>query len=115
MEDAARYISFLIVPKPQGVAETEQRLRSAGFTQVTRSQDGQRLHVVAPRDAVEKIFGFPLREKRRKGRVATGVRDIVDLELPEGAVLPPSLRDVVSEVIFPVTPDYHQSPRQRKL
>lgn len=115
MENAARYVSFLIVPRPQGVAEAEQRLRGAGFTQVTPSQDGQRLHVVAPRDVVEKIFGFPLREKRRKGRIATGVRDIVDLELPEGAMLPPTLRDVVSEVIFPATPDYHQSPRQRKL
>lgn len=115
MEDAARYVSFLIVPGPQGIAESEQRLRNVGFTQVTRSQDGQRLHVVAPRDVVEKIFGFPLREKRRKGRVAVGVRDIVDLELPEGAVLPPILQEVVVEVIFPVTPDYHQSPRKRKL
>ena len=114
MEEAGTLISFQVVPGPKGLAEAEQRLRGAGFEQITPSPDGRRLHVVAPRTLVERVFGFSLKEKRRRTRVGAVERVVVDFELPERAVLPPTLQDVVAEVVIPVTPDYYQSPAQKR-
>lgn len=114
MGNAGEVISFQVVPGPKGLAEVEQRLRSAGFEQIKRSHDGRRLHVVAPRNLVERVLGCSLIEKRRRSRVGAVERVVVDLELPKDAVLPPTLQDVVAEVIFPVTPDYYQSPAQKR-
>jgi hypothetical protein len=107
MNDAAQFISFHVVPGSKGLAEAEQRLRSVGFTEIKRSHDGRRLQVVAPRNLVERVLGSSLIEKRRRSRVGSVERETVNLELPEGAVLPPTLQDVVAEVIFPTTPDYY--------
>jgi hypothetical protein len=114
MDEAGQMISFQVIPGPRGPEEAEQRLRSAGLEQIKRSPDGRRLHVVAPRKLVEGVLGFPLREKSRQSRVGAAAVGVVDLELPEGAVLPESIQDVVDEVVFPVTPEYYQSPAQKR-
>lgn len=114
MDDTDQLISFQVVPGPKGLAEAEQRLRSAGFEQIKRTHDGQRLQVVAPRNLVERVLGSSLIEKRRRSQVGAVERVVVDLELPEEAVLPATLQDVVAEIIFPVTPDYYQSPVQKR-
>jgi hypothetical protein len=114
MDDADKLISFHVVPGPKGIAEAEQRLRSAGFEQIQRSHGGRRLQVVAPQDVVERVLGFSLMEKQRRSRVGVAEREVVDLRLPEGAALPPILQDVVAEIIFPVIPDYYQSAVQRR-
>lgn len=114
MDEMVQFISFQVVPGPKGLEEAEQRLRNAGFEQLKRSHDGQRLQVVAPRNLVERVLGSALIEKRRRSRVGTVERVGVDLELPEGAGLPPALQDVVAEIVFPVTPDYYQSPAQKR-
>ncbi len=107
MDEAGKPISFQVVPGPKGLAEAEQSLRSAGFEQIKRSHDGKRLQVVAPRNLVERVLGLSLVEKRRPSRVGRVEREVVDLELPEGAALPPTLQDVVAEIVFAVTPDYY--------
>ena len=114
MDNTGKVISFHVVPGSKGLAEAEQRLRSAGFEQIQRSQDGRRLQVVAPREVVERVLGFSLMEKRRRSRVGVAELEVVDLRLPEGAVLPPILQDVAAEIIFPVTPDYYQSAVQKR-
>lgn len=113
MRDIAQFISFQVVPGPRGLAEAEQCLRSVGFEQIKRSRDERRLQVAAPRDLVERVLGFPLMERRRRSRVGAVEPAVVDLALPEGAVLPPILQEVVAEVIFPVTPHYYHSPDQK--
>jgi len=112
MADPGQIISFQLIAGQKGGAEAEQRLRSAGFEQIARTPDEGRLHVVASRELIERVFGFSLQERRRPGRVGSGQREIVDLVLPEGAELPANLADVVESIVFPVTPDYSQSPRR---
>lgn len=107
--NTVQLISFHVIPRPESLEEAEQRLRRAGFEQINRSYDGKRLQVLAPRNLVERVFGFPLVEKRRQSRVRTVERVVVDMELPEGAVLPKILQDVVDEIVFPTTPDYLRS------
>lgn len=109
MDDMAEWVSFQVVPGPKGLAEAEQRLRSAGFEQIKPSPDGRRLLVVAPRHLVERVLGFPLVERQRQGSVGAAKRVVVNLELPKGAVLPLTLQDAVAEIVFPVTPDYYSS------
>jgi hypothetical protein len=109
VSDTGRVISFKVIPGSKGPTEAEQRLRGAGFTRITRSSNGQLLHVIAPRRLVEGVLGFSLHEKRRRSRGGTAERDVVSLELPEGTTLPPILRDVVEDIIFPVAPDHYFS------
>jgi hypothetical protein len=92
MNDKAELIHFYVVPMSNRLEEAEQRLRSAGFDQVKRSPDGQRLQVVAQRDLVEKAIGYSLVEKRRQSLVGR----------------------VKQEVIFPVAPNYYQSSAQER-
>lgn len=113
MDEAGQLISFHVVPGPKGLAEAEQRLFSTGFEQIRRSRDGQRLQVIAPRSLVERVLGFSLVEKRRRSRAGAVEQVLVEFELPKGAGLPPTLRDVVAEVIFAVAPDYYQPPPKR--
>lgn len=114
MDDRSQLISFHVVPGPKGLDEAERRLRSLGFHRIRRSHDGQRLHVVAARDVVERVLGTALIEKPRRARVGTVERAGVDLELPERTVLPPTLQDVVADIILPVSPDYYQSPLPKR-
>ena len=107
MENSVQVVSFQVVPGPEGIAAAEQWLRSAGIEQIRPSPDGGRLHVVAPRELIEQVLGFALKERRRRGRVGAAALDVVDLELPEGATLPASLGDTVAEIIFPVSPEYY--------
>jgi hypothetical protein len=99
-------VSFQVVPA-RDPAEAEQRLRAAGFDRVERSHDGQWLRVVASREQVARVFGAALQQKRRRRRVGPVEREVVDFEVPRGAVLPAAFEDTVTEVIFPVTADYY--------
>ncbi len=114
MEDRVQVISFQVVPGPKGLVEAEKRLRSRGFEQIKPTHDGRRLQVVAPRNLVERVLGSSLVERRRRSRIGVVEQIVVDLDLPEGTALPANLQDVVAEVIFPTTPDYHQSITQKR-
>lgn len=114
MEERVQTISFQVVPGPRGLVEAEKRLHTRGFEQIKPTRDGRRLQVVAPRKQVESVLGSSLAEKRRRSRIGAVEQVVVDLELPEGAVLPANLQDVVAELIFPVTPVYYRSPTKKR-
>jgi hypothetical protein len=109
MKNTTKRVSFHIVPGSNGIAEAEGRLRNVGFEQIQRNPDGRTLHIVASQDLVERVLGCSLVEKKRRRRVGALQREAVDLELPEGMEVPPSLKDVVTEIIFPMVPNYHSN------
>ena len=114
MVDAAGLVSFQVIPGRKAPAEVEERLRDAGFERIEWSPDGRRLHIIAPRSVVDRAFGCSLVEKRRRQRVGPVERETVDWELPQGVSLPPGLQDVIAQVVFPVSPDYYQSPAPKR-
>jgi len=113
MEDRVQVISFQVVPGPRGLLEAEKRLRGLGFEQIRSTHDGRRLQIVAPRNLVERVLGSSLVERRRRSRIGVVEQIVVNLDLPEGSALSANLQDVVAEVIFPTTPDYHRSITQK--
>lgn len=91
MTEKNQVVSFYALAGPLGAAEAEKRLRHLGFDNIQHSRDGKRLHIVAPRDLVERIFVLG--------------------ESDPAARVPEPLRDAVAEVIFPATPDYYRPAR----
>ena len=102
-------LSFHVVPSAKGIEQAEQRLREMGFTQIKQSHDGRYLQVVAPKLQVERALQVALVERRQRVQVGPVTRMVTYVEMAEGATIPDSLRDIITELIFPLPPNYHGS------